>query len=39
MGNPAKKIVPAGHLYVKENVLKKDNLTGVSEVRPCGRKA
>jgi heterodisulfide reductase subunit B len=31
MSNPAEKIVPAGHLYVKENVLKKDNLTGVSE--------
>jgi heterodisulfide reductase subunit B len=31
MSNPANKIIPAGHLYVKENVLKKDNLTGVSE--------
>jgi heterodisulfide reductase subunit B len=31
MGNPAKKIIPAGHVYVKENVLKKSNLTGVSE--------
>ena len=31
MSNPAKKIIPAGHLYVKENVLKKDNLTGVLE--------
>ena len=31
MSNPAKKIIPAGHLYVKENVLKKSNLTGVSE--------
>ena len=31
MSNPAKKIIPAGHLYVKENVLKKNNLTGVSE--------
>jgi heterodisulfide reductase subunit B len=31
MGNPAKKIIPAGHMYVKENVLTKNNLTGVSE--------
>jgi Cysteine-rich domain len=31
MSNPAKKIIPAGHLVVKENVLKKSNLTGVSE--------
>jgi hypothetical protein len=31
VSKPAKKIIPAGHRYVKENVLKKHNLTGVSE--------
>jgi heterodisulfide reductase subunit B len=31
MSKPAKKIIPEGHEYVKDNVLKKDNLTGVSE--------
>ena len=31
MSNPAKKIIPAGHIYMKENVLSKSNLTGISE--------
>lgn len=26
-----KNVVPAGHIHIKENVLEKDNLTGVSE--------
>jgi heterodisulfide reductase subunit B len=31
MSNPSEKIIPAGHLYVRKNILKKHNLTGVSE--------
>ncbi len=31
MSKPAKKIIPAGHVYVKDNVLQKSNLTGISE--------
>ena len=31
MSKPAKKIIPAGHVYVKDNVLQKRNLTGITE--------
>ncbi len=31
MSKAAMKIIPAGHIYVKENVLQKSNLTGISE--------
>jgi Fe-S oxidoreductase len=31
MSNFLKNVVPAGHIHIKENVLEKDNLTGVSE--------
>ncbi len=33
MSQSAKHIIPAGHLHIKENILDKDNLTGVSESR------
>jgi Fe-S oxidoreductase len=31
MSKSAKRIIPAGHIQIKENVLKMDNLAGVSE--------
>jgi Fe-S oxidoreductase len=31
MSKPAREIIPAGHVYVKDNVLQKSNLTGISE--------
>ena len=31
MSKSLRNIVPAGHIHIKENVLEKDNLTGVSE--------
>jgi len=31
MSKSAQKIIPAGHIQIKENVLKMDNLAGVSE--------
>lgn len=31
MSTSAKNIIPVGHTHIKDNVLKKDNLTGVSE--------
>jgi Fe-S oxidoreductase len=31
MSKSLRNVVPAGHIHIKENVLEKDNLTGVSE--------
>ena len=31
MNKSLRNVVPAGHIHIKENVLEKDNLTGVSE--------
>jgi Fe-S oxidoreductase len=31
MNKSLRNVVPEGHIYIKENVLEKDNLTGVSE--------
>ena len=31
MSEPLKHIIPVGHTYIKDNVLEKDNLTGVTE--------
>jgi hypothetical protein len=31
MSKAAKSVIPAGHIHIKENILKKDNITGVSE--------
>ncbi len=31
MGKAYKNIIPAGHIYIKDNVMEKGNLTGISE--------